>query len=266
MNKDWKIRVQPAGRTPYEFKATFVGRVSGRDEGTLDVRYLYGDGDLAVLLEDLGAGAPEIFGLIETLQNEGERGDRGGRDRRGDGGPGPRSRARAEKRADVNERKKDWVRIAFFILSPIVGIVGTAAWALTHGVAWWQPALFFVLYACVGVSVTAGYHRLFAHRTYECHPAVQAFYLFFGAMALQNSILELGLRPPPAPPLRGPRLGSVQHPARRLVGAHRVDLLQERGRPEVRRRAGPAEEPPRSSPVPILEPDRHRRGPRDPDR
>jgi len=70
MNKDWKIRVQPAGRTPYEFKATFVGRVSGRDEGTLDVRYLYGDGDLAVLLDDLGAGAPEIFGLIETLQKK----------------------------------------------------------------------------------------------------------------------------------------------------------------------------------------------------
>ena len=90
----------------------------------------------------------------------------------------------------MNERKKDWVRIAFFVLSPVVGILGTAAWALTHGVAWWQPALFFVLYACVGVSVTAGYHRLFAHRTYECHPAVQAFYLFFGAMALQNSILN----------------------------------------------------------------------------
>ena len=90
----------------------------------------------------------------------------------------------------MNERKKDWVRIAFFVLSPVVGILGTAAWALTHGVAWWQPALFFVLYACVGVSVTAGYHRLFAHRTYECHPAVQAYYLFFGAMALQNSILN----------------------------------------------------------------------------
>jgi len=83
----------------------------------------------------------------------------------------------------VNNRKKDWVRIAFFILSPIIGIVGTAAWALTHGVAWWQPVLFIVLYACIGISVTAGYHRLFAHRTYECHPAIQAFYLFFGAIA-----------------------------------------------------------------------------------
>ena len=68
MNRDWKIRVQAAGRTPYVFKATFVGRVTGRDESTLDVRYLYGDGDLAVLLEDLGARAPEIFSLIETLQ------------------------------------------------------------------------------------------------------------------------------------------------------------------------------------------------------
>jgi len=70
MNHDWKIRVQAAGRTPYVFKATFVGRNSGRDEGSLDVRYLYGDGDLAVLLEDLGARAPEICSLIETLQQK----------------------------------------------------------------------------------------------------------------------------------------------------------------------------------------------------
>lgn len=70
MNRDWKIRVQAAGRTPYVFKATFVGRSSDRDESSLDVRYLYGDGDLAVLLEDLGARAPEIYGLLETLQQK----------------------------------------------------------------------------------------------------------------------------------------------------------------------------------------------------
>jgi stearoyl-CoA desaturase (delta-9 desaturase) len=89
----------------------------------------------------------------------------------------------------LSSRRKDWVRIAFFVLSPIIGIFGTAGYALAFGVQWWQPTLFFVLYALIGVSVTAGYHRLFAHRSYECHPAVQAFYLFFGAMALQNSIL-----------------------------------------------------------------------------
>jgi hypothetical protein len=68
MNQDWKIRVQPAGRLPFAFKATFVSRSTDRDERALDIQYLYGDGDLAVLLDDLGAGASEIYGLIETLQ------------------------------------------------------------------------------------------------------------------------------------------------------------------------------------------------------
>ena len=68
MNQDWKIRVEPSARTPFAFEATFVARATDRDEGTLETRYLYGDGDLAVLLEDLGAGAAEIYGLIETLQ------------------------------------------------------------------------------------------------------------------------------------------------------------------------------------------------------
>ena len=68
MNHDWKIRVQPAGRTPFLFKATFVTRATDCAERALDSRYLYGDGDLAVLLEDLGAPASEIWGLIETLR------------------------------------------------------------------------------------------------------------------------------------------------------------------------------------------------------
>ena len=68
MNHDWKIRVQPANVTPYAFKATFVTRATDNDERALDSRYLYGDGDLAVLLEDLGARVSEICRLIETLQ------------------------------------------------------------------------------------------------------------------------------------------------------------------------------------------------------
>jgi hypothetical protein len=68
MNHDWKIRVQPAGRAPFVFKATFVTRETNHDERALDSRYLYGDGDLAVLLDDLGARATDICLLIETLR------------------------------------------------------------------------------------------------------------------------------------------------------------------------------------------------------
>ena len=90
----------------------------------------------------------------------------------------------------METRKKDWTNILFLSLTPLVGIFGTAAYAFKFGVQWWQPILFLVSYLLVGLSVTAGYHRLFAHKGYESHPLVQAFFLFFGAMALQNSILK----------------------------------------------------------------------------
>jgi len=70
MSQDWKICVQPAEREPFVFRATFVLRRAGCDEGVLDARYLYGDGDLAVFLEDLGAGSSEIWGLLERLQGQ----------------------------------------------------------------------------------------------------------------------------------------------------------------------------------------------------
>jgi len=45
-----------------------------------------------------------------------------------------------------------------------------------------------LLYAC-GLSITGGYHRLWAHRAYQAHWSLKAFYLLFGAMAFQNSVL-----------------------------------------------------------------------------
>jgi stearoyl-CoA desaturase (delta-9 desaturase) len=46
-----------------------------------------------------------------------------------------------------------------------------------------------VLYAVSGLSITAGYHRLFAHRTYRASAPVRWFFLAFGAAAFQNSAL-----------------------------------------------------------------------------
>ncbi|HEY7044419.1 MAG TPA: fatty acid desaturase [Nocardioidaceae bacterium] len=46
-----------------------------------------------------------------------------------------------------------------------------------------------VLYVLCGLSITAGYHRLFAHRTYRASAPVRWFYLAFGAATFQNSAL-----------------------------------------------------------------------------
>lgn len=88
------------------------------------------------------------------------------------------------------KREKDWTNILFLSLTPVIGVFGTALYAWRYGVAWWEPLLLLGTYVLVGLSVTAGYHRYFSHRSFECHPVVQAFFLFFGTLALQNSLLH----------------------------------------------------------------------------
>jgi len=66
MSKDWTVRIRPAQREPFVFEATFQGAGSS-SRGVLEARYLYGNGDLAVFLEDLGADTPAIWQLLEKL-------------------------------------------------------------------------------------------------------------------------------------------------------------------------------------------------------
>jgi stearoyl-CoA desaturase (Delta-9 desaturase) len=88
------------------------------------------------------------------------------------------------------ERPKDWVAIAFLTLTPLIGVVGTAVYTLRVGFAPWMLALLGVMYLLVGISICAGYHRYFAHKTYECARVVQVFYAVFGAMAAQSNVLD----------------------------------------------------------------------------
>jgi len=89
----------------------------------------------------------------------------------------------------VEQRRKDWVNIAFLTLTPLIGIFGTAAYTWRYGFHLWMPLLTIGMYFAVGFSICAGYHRFFSHKTYEASPLVQSFFAFFGAMAAQNSIL-----------------------------------------------------------------------------
>ncbi|HUP47333.1 MAG TPA: fatty acid desaturase [Thermoanaerobaculia bacterium] len=81
------------------------------------------------------------------------------------------------------------MNIAFLTLTPVIGVAGTAIYTWYAGFSLWMPLLTVGMYLAVGISICAGYHRFFSHKTYEAHPAVQVFYAIFGAMAAQNSIL-----------------------------------------------------------------------------
>ncbi|MEO8035936.1 MAG: acyl-CoA desaturase, partial [Acidobacteriota bacterium] len=85
--------------------------------------------------------------------------------------------------------EKDLITMTFLILTPIIGVVGTAAWTWVHGFHLWMVGLAVAMYLAVGMSICAGYHRFFSHKTYEASAPVQIFFAVFGAMAAQNSIL-----------------------------------------------------------------------------
>ena len=82
-----------------------------------------------------------------------------------------------------------WSRVLMFVLTAAVSLVVVPWYGFTQGfgvAAWvWFVAL---LYAN-GLAITTGYHRLWAHRTYDAHWTVRLVLMLFGAMALQNSIL-----------------------------------------------------------------------------
>ena len=80
-----------------------------------------------------------------------------------------------------------WTNILLFSLTFLVAVVVVPWYGLTHGysaAAWIALGVFL---AANELSITAGYHRLWAHRTYEAHWSVRALFLIFGTMALQNS-------------------------------------------------------------------------------
>ncbi|MBA2369201.1 MAG: fatty acid desaturase [Candidatus Protochlamydia sp.] len=56
--------------------------------------------------------------------------------------------------------------------------------------SWGMVAVSVVLLYLTGLSITAGYHRLYAHKTYRTNPIIESILLFFASMAGQGSALR----------------------------------------------------------------------------
>lgn len=87
-------------------------------------------------------------------------------------------------------RPLDVVNILFLTLTPLVAVVGTALYTWRYGFHVGDLLLWAVLHVLVSVSVTAGYHRYYSHRTFQCSKPVQLFFLVFGAASVENSLLS----------------------------------------------------------------------------
>ncbi|MBX3041843.1 MAG: acyl-CoA desaturase, partial [Bdellovibrionaceae bacterium] len=84
-------------------------------------------------------------------------------------------------------RRLEWTVSSFMILNPLAAIVGMI-W-LAHAGLLGNPAIwiFGFIYAIgANLGITAGYHRLMSHRSYEAHPLVEWFFLLMGASAFEG--------------------------------------------------------------------------------
>jgi stearoyl-CoA desaturase (delta-9 desaturase) len=91
-----------------------------------------------------------------------------------------------------NLKTMDPLNTSFLFLTPIAALFVTTYWIMTQGFDLRQLYLAGVWFVFSGLSITAGYHRLFSHRAYDANPLIRFFFLCFGAGAFQNSILKWG--------------------------------------------------------------------------
>jgi stearoyl-CoA desaturase (delta-9 desaturase) len=90
---------------------------------------------------------------------------------------------------DKTHRPIVWTNVAFLTLTPLAAAIAVPWYIVKYGVSWMEIAACVVMLMVTGLSVTAGYHRLFAHRAYSAPAAIRAIFAVFGAAAFENSVI-----------------------------------------------------------------------------
>ena len=83
-----------------------------------------------------------------------------------------------------------FINISVFVITGFIALFVVPYEAFLNGFDAMEIAACISLIYFSGMSITAGYHRLWSHKTYDANPVVKVILAIGGAMALQNSILH----------------------------------------------------------------------------
>jgi stearoyl-CoA desaturase (delta-9 desaturase) len=83
----------------------------------------------------------------------------------------------------------NWLTSSFLIGTAFLTVTALPVYLWYFSVDWFQLAMFLGFVAVTGFSITAGYHRLFAHKSFEAKWPLRFLVLVFGAGAFENSVL-----------------------------------------------------------------------------
>ncbi|WP_258807524.1 fatty acid desaturase [Pseudidiomarina sp. CB1] len=93
-------------------------------------------------------------------------------------------------KSSVAKPKVIWLNTLVFAITFLVAAIGVPWYGLTQG---FSAGLWFALIGTIafaGISITAGYHRLWSHRAYDAHWSLRVLFALGGALAVQNSALH----------------------------------------------------------------------------
>lgn len=96
------------------------------------------------------------------------------------------------EQAVLPKRKINWIPLSFlivyqtllFLLLPFYFYYNTPGTGIIVSAV--------ILLYLTGLSITGGYHRYYAHRSYKTNSFIESLLLFFGSMAIQGSALRWG--------------------------------------------------------------------------
>lgn len=90
----------------------------------------------------------------------------------------------------MNKAPLIWTNILVFSLTFIVALIGVPLYGYLYGYTTAHVVATILTLGYAGMSITVGYHRLWAHKTFEAHPVLEFILALGGAFALQNSALH----------------------------------------------------------------------------
>ena len=77
-----------------------------------------------------------------------------------------------------------------FSLTPLLAVILVPLYGYYDGYDLYEWMVFLGMMLFCGLSITAGYHRMWSHKAYRGHPALRLVFALGGACALQNDVMH----------------------------------------------------------------------------
>lgn len=95
----------------------------------------------------------------------------------------------------------NWIAIFALVFLPIVAVIAIPWYAYHHDFSLAAWISMFVLLGVSSLGITAGYHRLWAHRAYRSYASFKNSFDDYGDFCRSEQYFVLGFRSPyPSPP------------------------------------------------------------------